>query len=195
MVVAQPTSGTLTFVVGAGGDDGDVWVQGPQSGGYPPSGSVSFLTTNSFFTVARRAVFGNFQVFAGLLRFDTSALPDGATIESASLRLSVLAKADADNRGLEGEWYSAANWPIDAGDSSVVSSASAFPSLDITGLSTTAVNSVALGGLSSISTTGYTGLRLHLGGGQPSGDNYLQVAAFEHASRPEAELVVSYVLP
>ena len=37
--------------------------------------------------LARRAVFGDYRVFVGLLRFDTSALPDGATVTSASLQL------------------------------------------------------------------------------------------------------------
>ena len=143
-------------------------------------------------TVARRAVFGDYQVFVGLLRFDTSALPDGATVTSASLKLDLLGKIDADNRGLEAEWYSASSWPIDAADWSLASSGSASAAVDITALSTTATSSFELGGLGSISTTGSTGLRLHLSGGQPSGDNLLQVASLEHPTRPEPQLVVSY---
>ena len=44
-------------------------------------------------------MFGEYKVFTGLLRFDTSALPDGATVTSAVLKLRVMGKADADNRG------------------------------------------------------------------------------------------------
>ena len=38
---------TVTFSVTAGGDDGDVSVSGPQSGGYPPSGSAAANTTGT----------------------------------------------------------------------------------------------------------------------------------------------------
>ena len=192
VVVAQPSSGTLTFSVVGGADDGDAWLVAPQASGYPPVGTASYLDSRSFLTVARRAVFGDYQVFVGLLRFDTSALPDGATVTSASLKLDLLGKVDADNRGLEAEWYSASSWPIDAADWSLASSGSASAAVDITALSTTATSSFELGGLGSISTTGSTGLRLHLSGGQPSGDNLLQVASLEHSTRPEPQLVVSY---
>jgi hypothetical protein len=42
-----------------------------------------------------------------------------------------------------------------------------------------------------VSTTGWTALRLHVSGGQPAGDNYVQMAAFEN-SNPVAQLVVTY---
>ena len=103
--------------------------------GYPPVGTPSYLAARSFFTVGRRAVFGSYYVFVGLLRFDTSALPDGATVTSAELRLHVKGKADGDNRGLVGEWYGASNWPIDGGDWSLNSSGTALPAVDLTGIS------------------------------------------------------------
>jgi len=53
------------------------------------------------------------------------------------------------------------------------------------------VNSFVLSGVSSVSTTGWTGLRLHLSGGQPANDNYVQMAAFGNAN-PVAQLVVNY---
>ncbi len=194
VVVAQPTSGTLTFSVVDAADDGDAWVTEPQANGYPPVGTPSFLAARSFFTVGRRAAFGSYYVFVGLLRFDTSALPDGATVTSAVLRLHVKGKADGDNRGLVGEWYGASNWPIDGGDWSLNSSGTALPAADLTGIPVGSVSSFDLVGLGSVSRTGSTGLRLHLSGGQPSADNYLQAAAFED-SLPEPQLVVSYTLP
>ena len=133
----------------------------PQASGYPPVGTASYLGARSFFTVGRRAAFGNYQVFVGLLRFDTSALPDGATVTSAALRLHVLGKADGDNRGLVAEWYGASNWPIDAGDWSLASSGTR-----VAGgghhrdLRSGRASSFDLVGLGSVSTTGSTGLRL-----------------------------------
>ena len=84
--------------------------------------------------------FGNYSVLAALLRFDTSSLPDGATITAATLKLHVTAKTDADNRSLVGEWYPSSNWPIDAADYTLNSSANALTGADITQISTGAVS-------------------------------------------------------
>jgi hypothetical protein len=53
-----------------------------------------------------------------------------------------------------------------------------------------AANDVPLSGLGSVSKTGFTGLRLHLDGGQPAGDNYVQLSSFESAQPPR--LIVTY---
>ena len=192
VVVAQPSSGTTTFSVVAGGDDGDLALERPQAQGYPPSGTVAANASGSVFTVGRRAAFGQFEVLVGLLRFDTSGLPDGATVTSATLKLHVSGRADADDRALMAEWYPGSSWPIDAADFSLASSGSALAGADLSGLSVGAVNSLVLSGLSSVSTTGSTGLRLHVSGGQPAGDNYVQIAAVEHATFAEAQLVVTW---
>jgi len=194
VVVSQPSSGTMTFPVTSGGDDGNVSVAGPLASGYPPSSAPSAFVSGNIFTVARRAAFGNFEVGVGLLRFDTSGLPDGATISSATLQVHVTKKADADGRNLVAEWVSATIWPIDGADFALDSTASALVGRDVTAITTGAVNSLLLTGLSAISTTGPTALRLHLDGGQPSGDNYVQMASLEHNALPEAKLVVSYTL-
>jgi Concanavalin A-like lectin/glucanases superfamily len=194
VVAAQPSSGTLTFSVAAGADDGDLAVGASQSLGYPPSGAPAVSVTGSVLTAGRRAVFGEFEVNTALLRFDTSGLPDGATVSSATLKVFVSGKADADNRELVAEWYAASSWPIDAADFSLDSTGSALAGADITSLATGSVNSFALVGLSAVSTTGSTGLRLHVSGAQPVGDNFVQIASLEHASNPEAQLVVSYTL-
>ena len=50
-------------------------------------------------------MFGGYEVRVGLLRFDTSALPDNATVTGATLKLYVTSAASADGRSLVGEWY------------------------------------------------------------------------------------------
>jgi hypothetical protein len=125
------------------------------------------------------------------VRFDTSAIPDTATVTSATLRLYVTAKANADGRNLVGEWYDAANWPIDASDYTLNSSGSAFTGASIGQIRAGATNDFSLGGLASVSKTGYTGLRLHVDGGQPTGDNYVQFASFE-STLPKPQLIVTY---
>jgi hypothetical protein len=178
----------MTFSVGEGGDDGDVTVE---ASGYPPSGSAGVNAAGGYFTAGRRFAFGSYFVNVPSLRFDTSGLPDGATITSATLKVYVIKKVDGDNRNLMAEWYAGSSWPIDASDYSLDSSGSALAGSDVTALSVGAVNSFGLSGVSAVSTTGMTGLRLHLSGGQPAGDNYVQMAAFENA-KPEAQLVVTY---
>ena len=100
---------------------------------------------------------------------------------SAALKLRVTGKADTDNRSLMAEWYGAANWPIEASDFGLDSSGTALAGADLTAVAVGAVTSFDLTGLASVSTTGSTGLRLHVSGGQPSGDNYLQLASFENS--------------
>jgi hypothetical protein len=57
------------------------------------------------------------------------------------------------------------------------------------------VNNFALQGVSSVSKTSYTGLRLHVDGGQPSGSNSVVYATWDHATLPEPQLVVTYTTP
>jgi hypothetical protein len=181
-------TGIATFAIGAGGDDGNV---GPSDApSYPPATTANPFSTGTVFTAGRRYAFGGFDVFVSLLRFDTSSLPDDATVTGATLRLYVTQKADADSRSLVGEWYGAGNWPIDAADYVLSSSGSAFTGGDVTQIRTGATNDFALSGLGSVSRTGATALRLHVDGGQPSGDNYVQFASFESGQKPQ--LIVTY---
>ena len=77
VVSSLPSSGTLTFAESAGGDDGTLTSQSAASSGYPPTGAPSVNGDGPFVTAGRRAVFGEYRVLVGLLRFDTSALPMG----------------------------------------------------------------------------------------------------------------------
>jgi hypothetical protein len=182
---------SMTFSIAAAGDDGDLTSSGPQAGGYPPSAALSVNTAGSVVTAGRRLAFGDFEVMVPLLRFDTSALPDGATVTSATLKVYVTKKTDNDDRGLMAEWFDGSSWPIDAADYSLSSSGSALAGSDVTALTVGSVNSLALSGVAAVSTTGWTALRMHLSGGQPAGDNYVQMAAFGNAN-PVAQLVVTY---
>jgi hypothetical protein len=130
-----------------------------------------------------------------LLRFDTSALPDGATVTGATLRLYVTGRTSANARSLVGEWFSAANWPIDAGDYSLNAASSAYAGSPINSLALNAQNDLALRNLASISTTGSTGIRLHVDGGAPSGENNVFFASFENTSLAKPQLVVTYTIP
>jgi glucose/arabinose dehydrogenase len=180
---------SATFSVVASGDDGDVQSVGPI---YPPAGTPIANTTANFVTAGRRFAFGGYANLNGLLRFDTSSLPDNATVTSATLRLYVTGKADADNRNLVAEWYPSSNWPIDSSDYALAPSGTAIPGADINQISTGTTNDFPLTGIDFISKTGFTGLRLQIDGGQPNGDNLVQIASFEYSTLPQAQLIVSY---
>ncbi len=185
---------TVSFSVAASGDDGDIGVRAPLSGGWPPSGTAAPYTTGSYFTVGKRNAFGNYEVFDGLIRIDTSSLPDNAQISSATLTIYTVGKADGDARGLIGSWYSAANWPIDAADWTLDAGTSALTGTPLSTLATNTTATLSLQNPGQISTTGQTALRLGLSGGAPSKDNYLQIAARD-GSKPPAKLTITYTLP
>jgi hypothetical protein len=182
-------AGVMTFTINAGGDDGNVL---QRSGSYPPSGGNALDTTAATVTVARRYQFSLYRILVGLVRFDTSPLPDGATIVSATLKLYIDSRASPDNRNLVAEWYAGSNWPIDFGDWSLDSTANAHPGTPITSLPTAATTNFTLQNLSNISTTGPTGLRLHIDGNAPTGDNYVSFDSFENSTGPHPQLTITY---
>jgi hypothetical protein len=162
------------------------------SGSYPPVEAPSADSGASTLGIRRSGPsFGGYEVRVGLLRFDTSPLPDGATITSAKLRLYVVSRTSANNRNLVAAWYPAASWPIDAADYTATAASTAHAGTAIGSLLVNTQNELALQNLSSISTTGSTGLRLHVDGGQPNGENGVWIAAFEN-SLPKAQLEITY---
>ena len=149
--------------------------------------------SGSSFAVRRAGpIFNGYEIGVGLVRFDTSGLPDDATVSSATLRLYVLNSTSADNRNLVAEWYPASNWPIGAADWVGTASSSASAGTPLRSLVVSAYDDLSLSGLSAISTTGYTGLRLHVSGGQPTGENNASFASVEAGAATAAQLVVNY---
>ena len=189
---ASTGNGSATFSINASGDDGDVQAMGST---YPPARTPVANTNGKFVTVGRRFAFGSYWNIDGLLRFDTSSLPDNATVTSATLRLYVTGKADADNRNLVADWYPATNWPIDSSDYAVSPAGTALAAADISTIGTGTTNDFALTNLGSVATAGYTGLRLQIDGGQPAGDNYVQIGSFDNGTVPAPQLIVTYAIP
>jgi hypothetical protein len=145
-------------------------------------------------TAGRRLVSGSYQIFDALLRFDTSSIPDDATITAATLKLFVTAKANSNGRNLVADWYDTANWPIDAADYQQDPAGTALTGSPLGSATVSAMNSFTLTNLSSVSLTGQTGLRLQIDGGQPTGDNYLQLASFDSTTNPKPQLVITYTV-
>ena len=186
-----------TFSVTTSDGDGDV-----ESGDatYPPSpGSPTYVDTTRSTVLVRRSQtpFPYIPVTVGLLRFDTSSLPDNAVINSAKLQLQMTTKSATDGRSLVAEWYPAANWPIDSPDWTAVDTASAHSGTPLASIVLGAQNELTLQNLGSVSRTGFSAVRLHMSGSAaaPTGPNDLGFAAFDHATLPEPRLVVSYTTP
>jgi hypothetical protein len=188
---------TDTFSIATGLDDGHVARESASPGEWPVTGSFSVLDT---FTnlIVRKAQFPAFSDCAvALLRFDTSTIPDGATITGATLRLQTLAVGALTDRNIQVGYYASSNWPIDSGDWSGAdnpgSDAGTFP---ITDFAVGTQEDLVLSSPTSVSKTGYTGLRISISGAEPieqNPDDYrVEWAALEHATELEPRLLVTY---
>jgi hypothetical protein len=193
-----------TFSGGESGDDGTV-----QAGGsaYPPLVAWADDPAQSFMIVRRdREGDGAYRVSNGLMRWDTSTLPDYSRIISAELQVSPATPQgyegglmpgcpveNQDRRYLTADWYSA--WPIDSADYSAVAQTGALAgvSLDTFLDIDQDVVRVPLDNTDGVSTIGYTGLRLHINGEQPTGTNSVCFTAFDNTDLPEPRLAVMFL--
>ncbi|MFY9586947.1 MAG: PA14 domain-containing protein [Actinomycetota bacterium] len=153
----------------ASGDQGSVEKWGST---YPPSASTTVWSFDPW--VQRSYYSSQFHVSVGLQRWNTSSIPDTAVIQLARIDLWSVATSNDNGRYLTADWYSA--WPIDAADwtATAQTSASGSPGWDLGALYDgpfTLVN-----GAANVSKTGYTGLRFHISGGQPTGTNETQIS-------------------
>ncbi len=176
-------AGVLTVSIGAGGDDGNVMVR---SGSYPPSGPVTVDTSSTTRDGGAALHVRALPSAAWAAAIRTSALPDSATVRSATLKLFVEGRGSPDARQLVAEWYSSVEMADQCSRLLARLGRRCLSGVAINSLSPGAVTGLSLQNLASVSTTGYTGLRLHVDGGAPTGDNYVQFGSFENGSRPEA---------
>ena len=174
--------------MGASGDDGDV-----ESGGatYPrrPAPRDVDTTAPRCSCAVRRRRSPYIPVTVGLLRFDTSSLPDNAVVSSAKLQLHATTKSSTNARSLAAEWYPASSWPIDGTDWSATDAATAHSGTPLSGITVGNTNEFVLQNLSSVSRTGFSALRLHVSGAAtaPTGPNDLGFAAFDDPPCPSLD--------
>ncbi|MGH2807710.1 MAG: hypothetical protein ACRDKT_10595 [Actinomycetota bacterium] len=172
---------TTNFGVSTGGDDGYLQKVGST---YPPTSCSGWVPGNRTIDVYKGLNSQPLYITVnGFARWDTSSLPDNAAITGATLRLAVDDAESPNGRSLTADWYTA--WPIDCGDFSESAQTSALPGTAISTITDSpngiyAMNDFGLTGYASnVSLKGYTGLRLHISGGQPTGDNHVQFAPLE----------------
>lgn len=191
-----PTHETTTavFTVAQSGDDGDL-ERGDAA--YPPSGTVETdgSQSGSVMYVRRSKATPSYQpVRVALLRFDTSAIPDNATITYAELQLHATVRSDTDGRALVAEWYPVSGWPIDGNDWTLADAGSAHGGTRLAAFQPGAQQALELHDLSAIDRRGPTAVRLHVSGSEtaPLGPNDLGFASYDHPTLPAPTLVVTY---
>ena len=144
-----------TFDITVGTNDGFAGKTGPS---YPPAAADDVNATQTAFYVSRGDNAGTFEVYCGLIRFDTSSLPDDAVVSAASLKLVPITGliVGSDSRSLVAEYYDFGA-AIDATDHTVTAASDAHTGTTIASLTGNVVNTFALQNLGSISLTGLRG--------------------------------------
>lgn len=117
------------------------------------------------------------------------------SVSSATLRVYVNAASSPTGRDFQGEWYS---WVPTAqtSDWSSTASGTAF-SVPIAGITTASINDIPLTDApTQINTSGYTGLRLHISGGDIVGtneNNHVTLESLDYSvAENHAVLIVEY---
>lgn len=185
---AETESTVVTYNPGVSADDGFANQSGPT---YPPAAGSTSGTGLALDSCGRSFGAGVYVVQVALLRFDTSPIPNGATIISAMLKFYVDSTTSANSGELQGEYYNPAAWPIDTTDYTNTPSETAFDGLPTFAFVAGQYNNVTLKDVdANISKTGYTAFRLHVAvTGTPTGANTFVYQSFDGANKPVLEVV------
>ena len=185
------TTQTATFSVAAGTDDQQVLRSGVN---YPPNtGPFSRQPAGATIEASKNYQgSGGYHVRNALLRWDTSSIPDNATITKATLRFWCTVRNPSDARNLVAEYWgwngtSQTDWSGTPPGTPVFRA-------PVANITSGAWNSVEFADLGGISKTGWTLIRCHISGGTPTGYNYVVMSAFENTT-PEPQLIVEYTTP
>lgn len=183
---------TTTFNVAASGDDG--YAERGQQPEYPPPSGIgdNFNIIETLDAVHKIFDDVNYTIRVALMRWDTSSIPNDATITSAVVRLRIVGTAVSDDaRDFVAEYYDAGT--IDMGDYTDTVTSDAHAGTAIESITVNADNDFALTNLENISKTGITGLRWHVSGDDPPTLlNDLIWASFDHATLAAPRLLVDY---
>lgn len=191
---------TQVFYPGASGDDGHVYRQHATSWP-PPTGGTPYSAGSGFFTrKGWDSGLAAYVVGVGLLRFDTSAIPAGATITETRLRLRANGASNGwgSADGMSIEYYASANWPIDGADYvfAIAQDAFAVARPTPTGDVNQWFDLQLLNPDANISKSGYTGFRLHIEHptSPPVDQGYQNFLAYDNGE-DAPELHVTWTLP
>jgi hypothetical protein len=167
---------------------------------YPPTSPPIAITNDDLLGgVAAATAFNKdnaFIVINGLIRWDTSSLPPDATIQSATFRCKILQAFNDDNdgRSITADWYT--DWPIDPSDFSFTPLTTALSGFPLSSVTADSIQDIPLDNVVGVNPHGYTGLRFHITGGQPAGQNGFICASFDNTGGDKPpQLIVTYTVP
>jgi hypothetical protein len=168
----------------------------PQTPPTPPTAGIGRSTNGTVLEATKTKTDTGFTGRCMLLRFDTSSLPDTATVMAATLRCYVTASVTTNARSFSLGWYA---WDGSSStDYTMTAETDAHAGTALGSIATNADNDFALVNLANISKTGISYLRGHITGGEPLGtpwqENYIVLAAWDHATLTEPRLIVDYDL-
>lgn len=185
-----PTAQTAIFSIAAGTDDQQVLMSGSQ---YPPKKTFSHQATGATVEASRNYQSdGSYCVRNALLRWNTSSIPDNATITKATLRFWCTVRNPSEAQNFVAEYW---GWDgTSQSDWSCTSPTTPIFQAPIANINGGAWNSVTFTDLRGISKTGWTMIRCHISGGKPRSYNYVVMSSFENTN-PEPQLLVEYTTP
>lgn len=162
---------------------------------YPPSAPTGGDVTTEPIPVNRSFDGANYMITNATLRWNVSPLPDDSEITSAVLRIFIVSVQNADARSVTADWKVPAgdvsfNWTPDVYNDAL----SGVPLSDL--VADTSMN-FDLTGIENIGKYEFTGLRLHISGGEPTGLNEVVIGATLPTDGtpgfpPRARLIVTY---
>lgn len=168
------------------GDSSDGWTR---DGGANPDAEIQTGDSGSL-PVGNSGLSGNPDKYRAYLRFDTSSIPDNATITSARLRLY---QSGGMFIGIEARWYDHGGTITYAADHYAADNgfATNYQSDNGTGTAT-APSWCNLSTLSNINKSGNTGFRLHF---DSAAFYYANIAGQQAGASVEPQLEVTYTEP
>lgn len=188
---------TTTFTTSA--SDGNVYGSGAS---YTTlwSASTGSVDSSSTAIYIGQSLVSNYNIWRGFVYFDTSAIPDGATISSATLKLAGYADDSATDFyiTIQNGQPTYPSDPLVATDYDKTYYSGNGGSLTTVGFSTTGYNNITLNatGLGWINKTGTTKLCLRsdreIAGTTPTGNECVRVSSYEYGTSWRPSLVVTY---
>lgn len=173
------------------------------SGTYPPSSGTTYNNTDAAVYVERDFYNSTYHVDNVLLRFNTAAIPDNATITRAALSFFVSNIESVDVLSVTADWgpftLTSADYTASGGASSASGTSALGSGVALSSLVKGTQNILELTNFASnISKTGNTDLRLQptqrTSDAAPSGYNFITIPTYDDPVLPAPELLIEYTL-